>query len=360
MKLGIGGGLLLAVGTLHTLGAQEPPGTRYRAGFEALRVTDSARSRPIQLNVWYPTDAEETFHGYGISTGRVASGPPMAAGQFPVVLLSHGSLGSTTNYVWIAERLARAAFVVVGVDHFGESPVYGPQTIDPAAVADFGTRTRDFRFAVDYVLQRSKWATGVDGERVGALGHSAGGATVAMLAGAQYREEALAAFCLSKEGPTDRGCGYRPAGAPATPTGFVPPVAEPRVRAIVLLDPAVGPGFDRAGLAHVAVPALVVGSVANDFLPFALNAERYGRFLRNAELLRLDRGEGHFVYLDECTASIEAMGLRICSDRPGVTRRAIHERLGERIVDFFTRQLQRTAGTRGRGARKLPVKRTVR
>ena len=348
MMRGIGGGLLLATATLYTLGAQEPPGTLHRAGFEALRVTDPARSRPIQLNVWYPTDADETSHGYGISTGHVASGAPMAVGQFPVALLSHGSLGSTTNYVWIAERLARAAFVVVGVDHFGESPVYGPLTIDPAAAADFGARTRDLRFALDYVLQRSKWATGVDGARVGALGHSAGGATVAMVAGAEYRAEAMTAFCLSKEGPTDRGCGYRPAGAPAVPPGFAPPVAEPRVRAIVLLDPAVGPGFDRAGLARVAVPALVVGSVANDFLPFALNAERYGRFLRNAELLRLNRGEGHFVYLDECTASIEAMGVRICSDRPGVTRSAIHDRLGPRIVDFFTRQLRRTAGTRGR------------
>ena len=89
------------------------------------------------------------------------------------------------------------------------------------------------------------------------------------------------------------------------------------MRAVVLLDPAVGPGFDGPGLARVKAPALVVGSVSNDFMPFALNAQRYAQFLPNAEAIRLDRDEGHFVYLDECSLPVEAMGIRICSDRPG-------------------------------------------
>ena len=192
------------------------------------------------------------------ASARVVSraGAPMATGRFPVILLSHGALGAATNYAWIAERLARSAFVVVGVSHFGESRVFGEATINPATVADFGARTRDFSFALEFVLQRSKWASGVNGGRVGALGHSSGGATVAMLAGGQYRPEAMAAFCVSKEGTTDRGCGYR-AGA-STQTTSAPPTAESRVRAVVLLDPAVGPGFDRPGLARVKAPALVI------------------------------------------------------------------------------------------------------
>jgi predicted dienelactone hydrolase len=112
------------------------------------------------------------------------------------------------------------------------------------------------------------------------------------------------------------------------------------VRAVVLLDPAVGPGFDGAGLTRVTAPALVVGSVANDFMPFAMNAQRYAVFLPNARAIGLDRGEGHFVYLDECSAPVEAMGIRICSDRPGVIRADVHRQLGAQVVDFFTQQLQ--------------------
>jgi predicted dienelactone hydrolase len=340
---GVGVVMLTAVAASQALAAQNDPGTRYRAGYEASRITDPARTRPIHLDVWYPAEADETTHRYGLlSTGRVAHGAPMAAGRFPVILLSHGALGAATNYSWIAERLARSAFVIVGVSHFGESRVFGEATIDLATVADFGARTRDFSFALDFVLQRSKWASGVDGGRVGALGHSSGGATVAMLAGGQYRPEAMAAFCLSKEGNTDRGCGYR-AGAP-TQTVSAPPIAESRVRAVVLLDPAVGPGFDSPGLARVKAPALVVGSVANDFMPFALNAQRYAGFLPNAEAIRLDRGEGHFVYLDECSAPVEAMGIKICSDRPSVVRGDVHRRLGASVVDFLTRQLHTQAG----------------
>jgi predicted dienelactone hydrolase len=342
-RYGVGVVLLTAVAASEALVAQDDLGTRYRAGYEALRITDPARTRPIQLDVWYPAETDETTHRYGLfSTGRVAPGAPMAAGRFPVILLSHGALGAATNYSWIAERLARSAFVVVGVSHFGESRVFGESTVNSATVADFGSRTRDFSFALDFVLQRSKWASGADGGRVGAIGHSSGGATVAMLAGGQYRPEGMAAFCLSKEGSTDRGCGYR-AGA-STQTVTAAPARDSRLRAVVLLDPAVGPGFDRPGLERVRIPALVIGSVANDFMPFALNGGRYAGFLPNAEVIRLDRGEGHFVYLDECSAPIEAMGLSLCSDRPGVIRGDVHQRLGASVVDFLTRQLVPQAG----------------
>jgi predicted dienelactone hydrolase len=191
--------ILTVLAASQALIAQNDPEMRYRAGYEQLRITDPARMRPIHLDVWYPSEADETTHRYGLSTGRVAPGAPIAAGRFPVILLSHGALGAASNYSWIAERLARSAFVVVGVSHFGESRVFGEATINVATVADFGARTRDFAFVLDFVLQRSTWASGVDGGRVGALGHSSGGATVAMLAGGQYRPEGMAAFCLSKE-----------------------------------------------------------------------------------------------------------------------------------------------------------------
>ena len=76
-------------------------------------------------------------------------------------------------------------------------------------------------------------------------------------------------------------------------------------------------------------------------MPFALNAGRYADFLPNATAIRLDRGEGHFVYLDECSLPVEAMGVPICSDRPGVMRGEVHQRLGAAIVEFLTRQLKK-------------------
>jgi predicted dienelactone hydrolase len=79
-------------------------------------------------------------------------------------------------------------------------------------------------------------------------------------------------------------------------------------------------------------------------MPFALNPQRYAEFLPNAEAIRLDRGEGHFVYIDECSLPVEAMGVPLCSDRPGVMRRDAHQELGARVIAFFTRQLQTQTG----------------
>jgi len=309
----------------------------HRAGYQASRIDDAARSRQVQLDVWYPTLADETAHGYGLSTGRVAAGAAVASGTFPLMLLSHGALGDATNYSWIAEYLSRHGFVIVGVSHFGESPVFGQATVDPTTVSRFGARTRDLAFALEFVLRRSQWASAIDPARIGAIGHSSGGATVVMLAGGRYQPESMAAYCRSQAGSGDKGCRYPAATAAAGEDDI--PVADGRVRAIVLLDPAVGPAFDQATLAEVKVPALVVGSVDNDFVPFASHAGRYAALLSNVEALRLDGGEGHFVYLDECSSTIEAMGVRLCADRPGVVRKDVHARLSARVLTFLNRHL---------------------
>lgn len=102
---------------------------------------------------------------------------------------------------------------------------------------------------------------------------------------------------------------------------------------------------ERRGHAAVSAPPIAdsrVRAVANDFMLFALNAGRYAGFLPNAAAIRLDRGEGHFAYLDECSLPVEAMGVPICADRPGVMRGEVHQRLGAAIVDFFTRELKKS------------------
>jgi predicted dienelactone hydrolase len=334
------GAAIASVALPLTLVAQDAPQPRHRAGHQVLRVEDAARSRPIQLDVWYPTTADEAAHTYGLSRGRVARDAATAPGVFPAILLSHGALGAATNYSWIAERLARSGFLAIGVSHFGESPVFGQATVDPSTVSHFRARTLDLSFALDFVLQRSKWATAVDGGRVAALGHSSGGATVAMLAGGLYRPQGMAAHCSSPASAGDKGCAY-PVGSTSGAANEVP-ATDSRIRAVVLLDPAVGPGFDRDSLAGVRLPALVIGSTDNDFVPYASHAGRYAALLPKADVMRLDRGEGHFVYVDECSAPIEALGVPLCTDRSGVGRGDVHARLGIRILEFLDRHF--TAG----------------
>jgi predicted dienelactone hydrolase len=105
------------------------------------------------------------------------------------------------------------------------------------------------------------------------------------------------------------------------------------------MDPAVGPGFASASLQALKTPALVIGSADDDFLPFAAHAGRVAGLLGKAETVQLTTGEGHFVYVDRCTLPINVMGVKLCTDRAGVDRDAVHAKLVPTILSFFDRRL---------------------
>ncbi len=227
-----------------------------------------------------------------------------------------------------------------GVSHFGESPVYGVETIDPSVVLDPSDRVIDCSFALDHVLGGSVLPGIVDPSRVGAVGHSSGGATAIALAGGLFDPAAMARYCASEEAAEDRGCAYgrRPAAAPR-----IPPAPrshhDPRVRAVVALDPALGPGFDPDSLSEIFDPC-ARGGCGRQRLPAGQRPRRPIRGVDPRMFVHSTvGGEGHFVYLNECDSDLDANGVPLCRDRPGVDRRAVHASLGPLIGGFFDANL---------------------
>ena len=195
---------LFASALLAACATTPHPKSDVSAGYSTQRITDSD-GRLIQLDVWYPTTAPEQPRSYNFGAGTVANDAAMVGNKLPVVLLSHGSMGAASNYSWIAEPLARHGYVVLGISHFGESPVFGPATMNPATVSRFGDRTRDVNTALDFLISKSVYGNHVDPQRIGALGHSSGGATVLMLAGADFSMAGMRAYCVSARA-VDKGC----------------------------------------------------------------------------------------------------------------------------------------------------------
>jgi len=208
------------------------------AGYWATRITDTVRQRPIHLDYWYPAAPgnRETAIDYHFGVGAVAHDAPLATGPHPLVMLSHGSMGSASNYSWIAEHLARSGFVVVGVSHYGESPIYGPETLDIAAATRLWERPLDVTRSLDHTIAEPFFAGSLSG-RVGTIGHSAGGATAIALAGAPFTQAAIEGYCASPAAEGDLGCAYEGDDADSTQ----PTQADPRINAAVALDPALGP-----------------------------------------------------------------------------------------------------------------------
>ena len=266
--------------------------------------------------------------------------------------MSHGASGAPLNYAWLAEYLARRGVVVLGVAHFGESWAYGSDTIDGVTVTRLWVRPSDCSFALTQLLESPAFKDRIDTARIGALGHSSGGATAIALGGAAFDPVALVDYCRSEAGELDRGCWY--ARTAAVPLVFPPEATrnyrDSRIVAVVALDPAAGPACTAEALADVHVPVLVIGSEDNDFLPFERHAGHYGRLLPNASMLALRDGEGHFVYLNSAIDSKEALGVPLYVDRKGVNRDAVHARLAPEILAFFLTAMEVSACSADEGS----------
>ena len=301
----------------------------FRVQMSVLDLGTLETGRPSKINIWYPQG--------DCSAGAAPLCLAEKAVTGKVVVFSHGSMGSAEEYSWLGDSLAAAGFVVMGVNHYGESRIYGQDTRDPRSTALTWQRAQDVSALLDRLAREKVFQRAVDWNTVVAIGHSAGGQTVGMLAGARFDLRQLTAYCGSADSKADLSCNYgRNLGSAPEPfiqlynAGY----QDIRVKKIVLLDPALGSALQQESLRGIALPSLVVGAVQNDFLPWEHHAQRYAAGIAGVQTIRLNGGEGHFVFIAPCQHKAEVMGVFLCEDRPGVDRAAVQRALAARIVDF--------------------------
>jgi predicted dienelactone hydrolase len=170
--------------------APDRPGP-YPVGVRTFVLTDPARGRTFLVDVWYPADpaapggVENVYRLHTASGGTLAEVPSPArrdgapaAGEFPLVLFSHGFGGVRFQSYFLSEHLAGHGFVVVSPDHPGNTLADFDQLGDDAAAALSAVdRPLDLGFALDCALQGLAGVPLVRAEAVGATGHSFGGWT---------------------------------------------------------------------------------------------------------------------------------------------------------------------------------------
>jgi predicted dienelactone hydrolase len=322
-------------------GAEPGAGPPFRVGLVTLRFEDGTRHRPLVTRVWYPADAgaeEQDGALDGIFSSRAAANAPLSSAPetFPLVLLSHGTGGGGSNMVWFAENLARHGYLAAAVDHFGDT--FGDSSAE--GVVAVWRRPVDLSRVLDALMADARFGRRIAADRIGAAGFSSGGYTVIALAGAVYRPELMAAFC--KDHSDARTCELpgREPPQPSDQNQASNSYRDPRIRAVFAMAPALGPGFDAAGLAPVRVPVQIVASSHDEVVPFDSSAQHYAALIAGARLTALNSG-GHFIFMPLCNA----MGLRVaravCADvDPSVDRKGVHDRVGDLAVQFFDQHLR--------------------
>lgn len=300
---------------------------------------DPSRQRPVKVTVWYPV-GEQCQAKPAQAKAQLCLHPSTDVTQS--AMFSHGAMGAAKGYRWIGELLAAQGIVTVGLNHYGESWIYGPEHVNHRTVLQFGLRPQDARFVLDQLELRQQDAAApllsqpVNWQNLTAVGHSSGAATMLALAGAHYELTKAPVYCKTEAAALDRSCGYLPSKAVLAKVAVAAgqDYQDARVKRLIALDPAMGHLVDAASLARITTPVLVVGSVQNDFLPYAVHAGFYARQLGHADRIELTQGEGHFVYLDSCRHQHQALGVSLCQDRSGVNRAQVQQQLAPQLLAF--------------------------
>lgn len=188
-------------------------------GVRTLTMRDEARGgRELTVEVWYP--AAESFRGRDLNEASsdaytivpalpvlrqqaVRDASP-AAGRFPLVAHCHGANGDRRDKTYLCTHLASHGYVVASPDFPGDtiadmvrdeqSETGRRSTMSIDELANY--RPDDAAFVVEQLIAGADpWLAGcIDGDRVGACGHSYGGWTSLALNSVSQRSRATFAM----------------------------------------------------------------------------------------------------------------------------------------------------------------------
>jgi predicted dienelactone hydrolase len=132
-----------------------------------------APDRTLVTTIWYPIAP-----GTG---SNIINNAPMVetGGTFPLIVRAHGFSGFRADSIYLVRHLASRGYVVVAPDF----PLSNFNAPGGATLGDIGEQARDLSFLIDtYIAENANSSSflfgRLDTTRIGAIGHSLGGATV--------------------------------------------------------------------------------------------------------------------------------------------------------------------------------------
>ena len=218
-----------------------------------------------------------TFAG---RAGRDADADP-AAGPYPLVIVSHGYVGSRYLMTYLTENLASKGYVVVAIDHtestFRDAGGFASTLLN---------RSLDDLFVLNEMGKlgaktgKTFLAGLLDADNTALVGYSMGGYGALNAVGAGYSPQATKFFAQLANGST--ALTTRTLADPAYKASL-----DPRIKAVVAFAPwGMERGvWDADGLANLTLPTLFVAGSQDDISGYekgtkaiyegAVNADRY-------------------------------------------------------------------------------------
>lgn len=243
-------------------------------------VTLQTGSRKLTLEVWYPSsDSQQKNSSYqnetrsGIAFSVVAkanrnSGLKLGAGQFPLVVLSHGYTGYRTIMYYLGEHLASHGYIVAGIDHTDSTNADVDMLTSPFSgfLSTLVNRSRDQLLVLDKLTSSSFFKDVIAQDKAGLIGYSMGGFGAVNTVGGcfNFSKEMAGRFTAQTD---EQKMAYMQtilntcAGGKSSVND-----ADDRWKAMVAFAPWGGQYqlFDPNALAQVKVPSLYISGALDD------------------------------------------------------------------------------------------------
>ncbi len=311
-----------------------------KTGIATIRFYDESRERPMITEVWYPVDEDspaQNVQGLWIRCAEARNAPlKMNAKKYPLIVMSHGNGGDRLNNSWLAEILAANGYIVVSMDHHGN-------TWNNKIAENFikiWERPKDVSFTVDQVLQHEEFGPYINPKKIGFIGYSLGGHTGIWIAGGQINDfgkhviETIPADQLPESVNQDvlNSIDY----SPATKS-----YRDPRISAVFVMAPALGYLFDLKSLQAISIPVHIVASEGDNITPLESSANILTGKIKKVAFTLIPGAANHYVFLNEVTKGGKLMlDKSLAFDPPGIDRSRIHEDIGQSAVTFFNYHLK--------------------
>lgn len=267
----------------------------------------------IEVAVWRPAD------------------PPH--GPVPLVVISHGNGGGALGHQDTAEALAEAGFVVAALTHPGDNYRDMSRSL---ALTD---RPPQVSALISFMTGDWPGSNLIDPSRIGAFGFSAGGFTVATLAGGEADPRAILEHCAAH--PEFFVCTIIAAQGGLDLEGWRASARDPRITAAVMAAPGFGFAFSDQSVRAITIPVQLWQAGEDQVLPAPWHVEPFRDRLPGDPEHRLVAGALHHDFLVPCGAELRMTVPELCQSGPGFDRAAFKQTFNREVVAFFVRELGR-------------------
>jgi predicted dienelactone hydrolase len=283
-------------------------------GCRLIDVSDTVQGARIPVALLYPAQGAETTEHFGPYSLDVASNAAPLDGTFPLVVISHGNSGTPWAYRDMARHLVQAGFAVALPAHTGNTR--NDNTLAGTA-ANLANRPRHISLTIDAAFADKVLKPHLANTGVALIGHSIGGYTVLAAAGGQ-----------PWSGPHETP-GGQPQPVPVTP--------DPRVRALVLLNPATF-WFVGESLRKVNLPILMLTGEKDEQTPIE-HAHKVINGVADPALVEHKdvAGAGHFGFMSKFPPEMTRPNFKPSQDPEGYDRLAFQPTLFADVLDFLKR-----------------------